>query len=111
MLRDQGAWWRLEREDTFTIHVGWSQYLYVSSDRLCSELGLFAQPITASPYAADLEEPEVTEAADEDFWERVRAELAAPQSLLWEEAYVRNATRWHRLTASSLHTIRALLRP
>ncbi len=56
MLRDGGAWCRLEREDTFTIHVGWDQYVYVSSDQPCDravaqirELGLFAQPINASP--------------------------------------------------------------
>ncbi|PKW12456.1 small subunit ribosomal protein S1 [Streptomyces sp. 1222.5] len=118
MLRDEGAWCRLEREDTFTIHVGWDQYVYVSSDRPCDaavaqtrELGLFAQPISASPYAADLEEPEVTEAADEDFWDRVRVELASQQTLLLEEVYVRNATRWHRLTASNLDPVRSGLGP
>lgn len=118
MLRDEGAWCRLEREDTFTIHVGWDQYVYVSSDRPCDaavaqtrEVGLFAQPISASPYAAGLEELEVTEAAHEDFWERVRVELASQQTLLLEEAYVRNATRWHRLTASNLDPVRAGLGP
>ncbi|WP_309252262.1 MULTISPECIES: hypothetical protein [unclassified Streptomyces] len=59
MLRDEGAWCRLEREDTFTIHVGWDQYVYVGTDQPCNaavaqthELGLCAQPITASPCAA-----------------------------------------------------------
>lgn len=118
MLRDEGAWCRLEREDTFTIHVGWDQYVYVSSDRPCDgaiaqtrSLGLFAQPISTSPYAADLEEAEVTEAADEDFWERVRVELASRHTLLLEECYVRNATRWHRLAASNLDLVRAGLGP
>lgn len=118
MLRDQGAWCRLEWGDTFTVHVGWDQYVYVGSNQPCEaavartrELGLFAEPITASPYAADLEEPEVTQAADEDFWERVRAELATPQTLLLEEAYLRNATRWHRLTEDNLDTVRAALGP
>ncbi|WP_409235500.1 RNA-binding protein [Streptomyces sp. PA5.6] len=118
MLRDEGAWCRLERQDTFTVHVGWDQYVYVGSDRPCAaavartgELGLFAEPITASPYAADLEEREVTQAADEDFWERVRAELAAPKTFLLEETYLRNATRWHRLTRNNLDTIRAGLGP
>ncbi|MGW6007948.1 RNA-binding protein [Streptomyces sp. NPDC055210] len=116
MLRDQGAWCRLERQDTFTVHVGWDQYVYVGSDQPCEaavartrELGLFA--ITVSPYAADLEEPEVTQAADEEFWERVRVELAAPQTLLVEETYLRNATRWHRLTENNLDTVRAALGP
>ncbi|WP_328551133.1 RNA-binding protein [Streptomyces sp. NBC_00358] len=118
MLRDQGAWCRLEQQDRFTVHVGWDQYVYVGSDQPCEaavartrDLGLFAEPITASPYAADLEEPEVTQAADEEFWQRVRAELAAPQDLLLEEVYLSNATRWHRLTESNLDTVRAGLGP
>ncbi|MEU6676635.1 RNA-binding protein [Streptomyces sp. NPDC046925] len=118
MLRDQGAWCRLEQQDRFTVHVGWDQYVYVGSDQPCAaavartrELGLFAEPITMSPYAADLEEPEVTQAADEEFWERVRAELAVPQMLLLEESYLYNATRWHRLTEHNLDTVRAVLGP
>ncbi|MGW1817313.1 RNA-binding protein [Streptomyces sp. NPDC002125] len=118
MLRDSGAWCRLESGDTFTVHVGWDQYVYVASDQPCEgavarihEIGLFAEPITASPYAGDLEEPEVTQAADEDFWERVRTALAASQALLLEETYVRNAFRWHRLTMDNLDTLRATLGP
>lgn len=118
MLRDEGAWCRLEGQDTFTVHVGWDQYVYVGSDRPCAaavartrELGLFAEPITASPYAADLAEREVTQAVDEDFWERVRAELAAQKAFLLEETYLRNATRWHLLTRNYLDTIRAGLGP
>lgn len=118
MLRDNGAWCRLEWRDTFTVHVGWDQYVYVGSDQPCEEavaqlfeVGLFAEPITASPYAADLEELEVTQAADEDFWERIRAALASSQALLLEEVYLRNATRWHRLTEDTLHTVRVALGP
>ncbi|WP_406352534.1 hypothetical protein [Streptomyces sp. NBC_01635] len=95
MLRDQGAWCRLEVGDVFTVHVGWDQYVYVGSDRPCAEavartreLGLFPEPLTASPYAAEFDEAEVTEPADEDFWTRVRALLASPQTLLLEETYV-----------------------
>lgn len=79
----------------FTVHVGWDQYVYVGSDRPCAEavartreLGLFPEPLTASPYAAEFDEAEVTEPADEDFWTRVRALLASPQTLLLEETYV-----------------------
>lgn len=118
MLRDQGAWCRLEAGDVFTVHVGWDQYVYVASDRPCAdavartrELGLFPEPMTASPYAAELEEPEVTEPADEDFWARVCTALASRQTVLLEEAYVRNAARWHRLTLENLHAVRAGLRP
>lgn len=118
MLRDQGAWCRLEAGDVFTVHVGWDQYVYVGSDRLCAdavartrELGLFPEPMTASPYAAELEESEGTEAAGENFWASVRTELASRQTVLLEEAYVRNAARWHRLTPENLDTVRADLSP
>ncbi|WP_307783336.1 hypothetical protein [Streptomyces sp. MBT53] len=33
MLRDNGAWCRLEAEGAFTVHVGWDQYLYIGSNR------------------------------------------------------------------------------
>ncbi|WP_432154720.1 RNA-binding protein [Streptomyces tricolor] len=118
MLRDQGAWCRLETGDVFTVHVGWDQYVYVGSDRPCAdavartrELGLFPEPLTVSPYAAELDEPEVTEAADEDFWVRLRAALSSRQAVLLEEAHVRNAARWHRLTVENLDAVRAGLAP
>lgn len=115
MLREQGAWCRLEAGDTFTVHVGWDQYVYVGSDRPCTDavartraLGLFPEPLTASPYTA---EPEVTEVADEDFWASVRTELAAREGLLLEETCVVNAIRWHRLTTENLDAVRAGLGP
>ncbi|MGW6872431.1 RNA-binding protein [Streptomyces xanthophaeus] len=118
MLRDQGAWCRLEAGDVFTVHVGWDQYVYVGSDRRCTEalartreLGLFPEPLTASPYAAELAEREVTEAADEDFWAHVHVQLASRQTVLLEETYVHNAARWHRLTPENLDTVRAGLAP
>jgi small subunit ribosomal protein S1 len=118
MLRDQGAWCRLEAGDAFTVHVGWDQYVYVGSDRPCAdavartrELGLFAEPLTASPYAAEIDEAEVIEPADEDFWTRVRTALASRQTLLLEETYVCNAARWLRLTQENLDTVGAGLGP
>ncbi|MCL6737036.1 hypothetical protein [Streptomyces neyagawaensis] len=115
MLREQGAWCRLEAGDVFAVHVGWDQYVYVGSDQPCTdavartrELGLFAEPVETSPYAA---EPEVTEAADEGFWALVRIELAARHGLLLEETLVVNATRWHRLTTENLNAVRAGLGP
>jgi small subunit ribosomal protein S1 len=57
MLRDGGAWCRLEVEGAFAVHVGWDQYVYVGSDRPCEEalartraLGLFPERLDASPY-------------------------------------------------------------
>lgn len=118
MLRDNGAWCRLECGDTFTVHVGYDQYVYVGSEQPCRvavarthEVGLFADPITASPYAADLEEPEVTQAADDAFWIRVRTALASSQGLLLEGTYLRNAIRWYRLTEDNLDTVRVALGP
>lgn len=115
MLREQGAWCRLEAGDVFAVHVGWDQYVYVGSDRPYAdavartrELGLFAEPMEASPYTA---EPEVTEAADEGFWALVRTELGARQGLLLEETHIVNATRWHRLTTENLEAVRAGLGP
>ncbi|MER6405759.1 RNA-binding protein [Streptomyces viridosporus] len=115
MLREQGAWCRLEAEDVFAVHVGWDQYVYVGSDQPCTdavartrELGLFAERLPCSPYAA---EPEVTEAADEGFWASVCTELVARQGLLLEETHIVNATRWHRLTAENLNAVRAGLGP
>uniref|UniRef100_A0AAU2VGZ5 RNA-binding protein n=1 Tax=Streptomyces sp. NBC_00008 TaxID=2903610 RepID=A0AAU2VGZ5_9ACTN len=113
MLREQGAWCRLEAGDVFTVHVGRDQYVYVGSDRPCTdavartrEIGLFPEPLTASPYAA---EPEVTEVADEDFWASVRTELATRRGLLLEETHI--VTRWHRLTRDNLSAVRAGLGP
>ncbi|MET8940377.1 RNA-binding protein [Streptomyces rubiginosohelvolus] len=115
MLREQGAWCRLEAGDVLAVHVGWDQYMYVGSDRPYAdavartrELGLFAEPMEASPCTA---EPEVTEAADEGFWVSVRTELGARQGLLLEETHIVNATRWHRLTTENLDAVRAGLGP
>ncbi|MGW6669145.1 RNA-binding protein [Streptomyces vinaceus] len=118
MLRDKGAWCRLEVGDEFIVHVGFDQYVYVGSNRPCEEavartreLGLFPEPLTASPYAAEFDEAEVTEPADEAYWTRVRTALASRQTLLLEETCVRNAVRWHRLTPENLDTVRAGLGP
>ncbi|MEU6995699.1 RNA-binding protein [Streptomyces sp. NPDC046465] len=118
MLRGQGAWCRLEVGDVFTVHVGWDQYVYVGSDRRCAdavartrELGLLPEPTAVSPYAAEFDESEVTQAADAGFWTRLRGELAARQAVLLEEAYVLNAARWHRLTPENLDAVRAGLGP
>lgn len=60
MLRDAGAWCRLERNDQFGIHVGYDQYVYISTDRPCPEVGalaaergLFVEAISESPYSWD----------------------------------------------------------
>ncbi|MFI1768324.1 S1 RNA-binding domain-containing protein [Streptomyces sp. NPDC020800] len=119
MLRDNGAWCRLEVEDVFAVHVGWDQYVYVGSDRPCPEalaqtrtLGLFPERLDASPYdAAHDEEAGVQRPADDDFWARLRLPFAGRQAAILEEGYVDNASRWHRLTEETLDAVRARLTP
>ncbi|MFD8981215.1 RNA-binding protein [Streptomyces sp. NPDC059564] len=118
MLRDNGAWCSLEVEDRFAVHVGWDQYLYVGSDRPCGSavaltrsLGLFPEPLDASPYADDFDEPGVQRPADEDFWALVRRSVATGRAALLEEVYVYNASRWHRLAEDTLDAVRARLTP
>ncbi|MFK0049986.1 S1 RNA-binding domain-containing protein [Streptomyces sp. NPDC090741] len=118
MLRDSGAWCRLEAEGRFTIHVGWDQYVYVGSSDPCPVavartrgLGLFPERLEASPYEADVDEPGAQRSADDVFWARVRWCLATRQAALLEENHVGNAARWHRLDADSLDAVRARLAP
>ncbi|WP_053641085.1 MULTISPECIES: S1 RNA-binding domain-containing protein [unclassified Streptomyces] len=119
MLRDNGAWCRLEVEDVFTVHVGQDQYLYVGSDRPCEEaltrtraLGLFPERLPVSPYAAEFdEEPGEQRPADEDFWDLVRRRVTEGRAALLEERHVSNASRWHRLTGRDLDGVRARLAP
>ncbi|MGW6872838.1 RNA-binding protein [Streptomyces xanthophaeus] len=118
MLRDNGAWCRLEAGDAFTVHVGWDQYVFVGSEGPCEdavartrELGLFAEPLSASPYAPDFDEPGEQRPADEEFWELVRESVTVRRAVLLEEGYVHNATRWHRVTEDSLGAVRTRLAP
>lgn len=118
MLRDNGAWCRLAVEDKFDVRVGWDQYVYISSDKLCEgavararALGLFPERLETSPYDADFDEPGVQRPADEDFWARLRWSIAMRQAAILEEGYLRNASRWHRLTEDTLDAVRARLTP
>ncbi|MFI0351964.1 S1 RNA-binding domain-containing protein [Actinomadura sp. 9N407] len=119
MLRDNGAWCRLEIEGRFAVHVGWDQYLYVGSSEPCHgalartrSLGLFAERLDASPYDADLDDEDVEQRpADEVFWARLRWYVATGQAAILEEIYVGNASRWHRLTEDGLDELRTRLTP
>ncbi|MFJ5138961.1 RNA-binding protein [Streptomyces sp. NPDC088707] len=119
MLRDHGAWCRLEAEGAFTVHVGWDQYLYVGSNLLCEEAltrtrarGLFPERLNASPYDFAPDDPQHEQRpADADFWGRLRWTVSAHRVTYLEETYAANASRWHRLTCDSIETVRSRLAP
>jgi small subunit ribosomal protein S1 len=114
MLRDSGAWCRLEAEGTFAVHVGWDQYLYISSSRPCEEasarareLGLFPERLDASPYGFEAEEDVVQRPGDDDFWADLHRAVADGSAGILEEMYLEGASRWHDLTREAVDTIRA----
>ncbi|MFL5993340.1 MAG: S1 RNA-binding domain-containing protein [Streptomyces sp.] len=119
MLRDNGAWCRLEAEGAFAVHVGWDQYLYISSSRPCEEalahtrsLGLFADRLHASPYDFAPDDPQqVQRPADADFWARLHWTVSAHRAVFLEETYAANVSRWHRLTRDNIETVRSRLTP
>ncbi|MEU8893474.1 S1 RNA-binding domain-containing protein [Streptomyces sp. NPDC048442] len=118
MLRDGGAWCRLEAEGSFAVHVGWDQYLYVGSSLPCEEalartrtLGLFPERIDASPYDMETDGEGIQRPGDDEFWLSVRRAVASHRAGLLEEAYVEGPARWHRLTPGTIATVRALLVP
>ncbi|WP_181786216.1 S1 RNA-binding domain-containing protein [Streptomyces phytophilus] len=117
MLRDNGAWCRLEADGTFAVHVGWDQYVYVGSSRPCEEalartraLGLFPERLDASPYDMEADE-DVQRPGDDDFWADLHWTVGAGRAGLLEEMHLEGASRWHRLTRDTIDTVRADLAP
>ncbi len=117
MLRDSGAWCRLEVARRFAVHVGYDQYVYVGSNVPCEAalertraLGLFPERLDASPYDIEIEPGEQRPAAD-DFWDHLRWRVTTGPALLLEEMLVGNVSRWHRLTADGLAAVRSDLVP
>ncbi|MEU1407790.1 RNA-binding protein [Streptomyces sp. NPDC005728] len=118
MLRDSGAWCRLEAEGTFAVHVGWDQYLYIGSSRPCEEalartrtLGLFPERLKASPYDMDISGEDVQRPGYDDFWDRLYFAVATGRAGMLEEIYIEGASRWHHLTCDTIDTVRAGLAP
>ncbi|WP_246212303.1 S1 RNA-binding domain-containing protein [Streptomyces abyssomicinicus] len=119
MLRDSGAWCRLEAEGAFTVHVGWDQYLYIGSSRPCEAaltrtraLGLFPERLERSPYDFTPEEPAyVQRPADADFWARLHWTVSTHRAVFLQESFASNTSRWHRLTRDNAETVRAQLVP
>uniref|UniRef100_A0AAU3I9P6 RNA-binding protein n=1 Tax=Streptomyces sp. NBC_01393 TaxID=2903851 RepID=A0AAU3I9P6_9ACTN len=120
MLRDNGAWCRLEVEDVFAVHVGWDQYLYIGSNHPCEEAlvricatGLFPERLTSSPYDFDPEDERagLLRPGDDAFWDGLGAAVASGRAGVLEEMFVEGATRWHSLTPDILGSVRAGLAP
>lgn len=120
MLRDSGAWCRLEVENTFAVHVGWDQYLYISSSRPCEEalartreLGLFPERLHASPYAFETEEEKqvIQRPGDDDFWADLHRAVVTGRAGILEETYLEGASRWHHLTSDTIDPVRVGLAP
>ncbi|MFB6783278.1 S1 RNA-binding domain-containing protein [Streptomyces sp. NPDC056352] len=119
MLRDNGAWCRLETEGAFTVHVGWDQYLYIGSSHPCDaaltrtrSLGLFPERLDASPYDFAPDDPAyVQRPADADFWARLHWTVSAHRTTFLEETYAANVSRWHRLTRDNIEGVRSGLAP
>ncbi|WMX46985.1 S1 RNA-binding domain-containing protein [Streptomyces roseicoloratus] len=118
MLRDNGAWCRLEREGAFAVHVGWDQYLYIGSSRPCEDalartraLGLFPERLDSSPYEMETDGADVQRPGDDEFWAGLCWAVDAGRAGLLEETYVEGASRWHRLTRDSIDTVRAGIAP
>lgn len=74
-------------------------------------LGLFPERMDASPYDFVLDQQHVQRPADADFWARLRWVVSSYRATFLEETYVRNASRWHRLTYENIETVRAQLAP
>ncbi|THV36514.1 S1 RNA-binding domain-containing protein [Glycomyces buryatensis] len=119
MLRDNGAWCRLEVEGAFAVHVGWDQYVYVGTSTPSANalartraLGLFPERLDTSPYDVTFDEHDGEQRpADDEFWARLEWLVAMGKAAILEECFVRNASRWHRLTKDTLDTVRARLNP
>ncbi|MGQ4715607.1 S1 RNA-binding domain-containing protein [Streptomyces anulatus] len=117
MLRDGGAWCRLEAEDAFAVHVGWDQYLYIGSSQPCEDalvrtraLGLFPERADASPYDVEADGDDIQRPGDDEFWAGMHWAVAGRAGIL-EETYVEGASRWHHLTRDTVDTVRAGLAP
>jgi small subunit ribosomal protein S1 len=121
MLRGDGVWCRLEVDDVFAVHVGWDQYVYVSSAVPCTkavartrELGLFPEPMDVSPYAFEDDEDHpdgVQRPGDDEFWACLHRAVRAGDAGTMEETYLEGATRWHRLSPDTIDAVRAGLAP
>ncbi|HEX8870896.1 MAG TPA: RNA-binding protein [Lentzea sp.] len=118
MLRDNGAWCRLEVDGRLGIQIDYDQYMHVGLAEPCDEaltrveaLGLFPWLVDGERrglWPEDLSRPR---AADDEFWAEVDRLVVDRGSVMLEERYIGNGTRWRRLLAADVNRIRATLGP
>ncbi|PPK92233.1 hypothetical protein CLV92_11695 [Kineococcus xinjiangensis] len=110
MLREEGLHCSLEAEGRFVVHLGWDQYMYLSSHRACEDAvartaaaGLFPVRLPASPYEPD-EDDFLQVPADEAFWQRLDDLVLDRGEVLIEEDHHSGLgdTIFHRLTSQDL---------
>jgi hypothetical protein len=119
MLRDNGAFCRLDVPGRFFVHVGWDQYVYVGSACPCdravvfaADRGLFPERLDASPYEQlSFDEEPPARRADDAFFAELAELVARRGAILLEEGYLLNVARWHRITGADLDRARAGLAP
>ena len=103
MLRDNGAWCRLEVDERFFVHIGYDQYMYIGSSEPCDDavvrvrdLGLFPVTVPGSPWDFDGVELEVPRPADDAFWAEVSELVAGRGTVILQETAAGNASRSNR---------------
>lgn len=108
MLRDNGAWCRLE-DERFFVHVGYDQYMYIGSSEPCEDAmdrvrasGLFPARVRNSPLEFDERERADPRPADDAFWAEVSALAAERGTVLLREQPCSGISRWHRLRAGDV---------
>src|SRR5262245_17454453 len=77
------------------------------------ERGLFAEPVDASPLTTEFTADTAGERrpADAAWWAMLGSLVAERGAVALEEAYLLNASRWHRVTAGNVDAVRARLAP
>ncbi|SFR10278.1 small subunit ribosomal protein S1 [Lentzea waywayandensis] len=118
MLRDNGAWCRLEVDERFFVHIGYDQYMYIGSSEPCDDavarvrdLGLFPVMVPRSPWGFHGVELEVPRPADDAFWAEVSELVTACGTVLLQERAFIGRSRWHRLRASDIPAVRSGIAP
>lgn len=119
MLRDSGAWCRLEVPGVLAVHLGEDSSMYIGGNIRCDTALTLANALGFRPVQLELspldavyeEEPGVQRPADDVFWARLAWCLTTGEAAILEEQPAFNVSRWHRLTTDNLDSVRTRLTP